>query len=72
MRVAAPATAAGATPARTPAAERQARGESRVTAAVRALIGTLQAFVDRLAGEREPAPLYADAPVLLSRARGLA
>ena len=72
VRVAAPATAAGATPARTPAAEPQARGESRVTAAVRALIGTLQAFVDRFAGEREAAPLYADAPVLLSRARGLA
>ncbi|KVN08375.1 secretin [Burkholderia stagnalis] len=72
VRVAAPATAAGAAPARTPAAEPQARGESRVTAAVRALIGTLQAFVDRFAGEREAAPLYADAPVLLSRARGLA
>ncbi|RQQ53543.1 secretin N-terminal domain-containing protein [Burkholderia stagnalis] len=66
------ATAAGAAPARTPAAEPQARGESRVTAAVRALIGTLQAFVDRFAGEREAAPLYADAPVLRSRARGLA
>ncbi|KWN75641.1 secretin N-terminal domain-containing protein [Burkholderia stagnalis] len=72
VRVAAPATAAGAAPARTPAAEPPARGESRVTAAVRALIGTLQAFVDRFAGEREAAPLYADAPVLLSRARGLA
>ncbi|WP_347467214.1 secretin N-terminal domain-containing protein [Burkholderia stagnalis] len=72
VRVAAPATAAGAAPARTPAAEPQARGESRVTAAVRALIGTLQAFVDRFAGEREAAPLYADAPVLRSRVRGLA
>ncbi|KVX62853.1 secretin N-terminal domain-containing protein [Burkholderia stagnalis] len=72
VRVAAPATAAGAARARTPAAEPPARGESRVTAAVRALIGTLQAFVDRFAGEREAAPLYADAPVLRSRARGLA
>ncbi|PCE26463.1 secretin N-terminal domain-containing protein [Burkholderia ubonensis] len=71
-RAEAPVTAAQATAARAPAAAAQARGEHRVAAAVRSLIGTLQAFVDRFAGEREPAPLYADAPVLLSRARGFA
>ncbi|MBN3731357.1 hypothetical protein G3N98_10505 [Burkholderia sp. Tr-20390] len=54
-------------------AEPQARGEHRITAAVRSLIGSLQALVARLTGEREPAPVrYADAPVLPSRARGFA
>lgn len=59
----APATAAAA----------PARGEHPVTTAVRSLIATLQAFVDRFVGEPEPAaPLYADAPMLLSRTRGFA
>ncbi|WP_175881559.1 secretin N-terminal domain-containing protein [Burkholderia sp. BCC0044] len=55
------------------AAAAPARGEHRVAAAVRSLIATLQAFVDRFVGEPAPAaPLYADAPMLLSRARGVA
>ncbi|WAS55610.1 secretin [Burkholderia ambifaria] len=78
VRAAAPLTAAEATAARAPAAAPpavapQARGERGIVAAVRSLIGTLQAFVDHVVGEREPAlPLYADAPMLLSRARGFA
>ncbi|WDR88552.1 secretin N-terminal domain-containing protein [Burkholderia ambifaria] len=78
VRAAAPLTAAEATVARAPAAAPQAiapqaRGERGIIAAVRSLIGTLQAFVDHVVGEREPAlPLYADAPMLLSRARGFA
>ncbi|MEF9444047.1 secretin [Burkholderia sp. 1B3(2022)] len=55
------------------AAAAPARGEHRVATAVRSLIATLQAFVDRFVGGPEPAaPLYADAPMLLSRTRGFA
>ncbi|CAB3963752.1 secretin [Burkholderia cenocepacia] len=70
VRAVAPVTVADAA---APFAEPQARGEHRITAAVRSLIGSLQALVARLTGEREPAPVrYADAPVLPSRARGFA
>ncbi|WP_175689622.1 secretin N-terminal domain-containing protein [Burkholderia anthina] len=76
VRVAAPVAATDAAAAGAPAAAEAAgpaRGEPRLAAAVRSLIGMLQAFVDRFAGERQPlAPMYADAPVLPSRAGAVA
>ncbi|OXI90356.1 secretin [Burkholderia sp. AU31652] len=73
VRAVAPVTVADAAAPRAALAESKARGEHRITAAVRSLIGSLHALVVRLTGEREPAPVrYADAPVLLSRARGFA
>ncbi|OXJ03615.1 secretin [Burkholderia sp. AU33803] len=73
VRAVAPVTVADAAAPRATFAEPQARGEHRITAAVRSLIGSLHALVARLTGERESAPVrYADAPVLPSRARGFA
>ncbi|MCA8257931.1 secretin [Burkholderia sp. AU31624] len=73
VRAVAPVTVADAAAPRAALAEPQARGEHRITAAVRSLIGSLHALVARLTGERESAPVrYADAPVLPSRARGFA